>query len=118
MSDPVSDNSDNSDNSPVIISTTAESEELLGQIAFALLEKKLAACCQISGPIRSVYRWQGKVESSSEHICTIKTTSKQVSAITDAIRERHNYDEPEIIVTPIVGGSESYLQWICDSVKH
>jgi len=103
-------------NSPVIVSTTAESEDLLNQIAYALLEKQLAACCQITGPIKSVYRWEGKVTSSDEHCCSIKTTSKHVLAIIETIGEMHSYDEPEIIVTPIIGGSESYLKWVADSV--
>lgn len=104
-------------NSPVIVSTTAESEELLNQIAYALLEKQLVACCQISGPITSKYRWKGKVESAVEYGCSIKSTSKHVPAIVSTIRELHSYDEPEIVVTPIIGGSESYLKWISDSVE-
>jgi len=104
-------------NSPVIVSTTAQSEELLDQIALALLEKQLAACCQISGPITSKYRWEGKIEWSPEHSCTIKTTENHVAAIIETIGEMHTYDEPEIVVTPIVGGSSTYLQWIADSVK-
>ena len=103
-------------NSPVIVSTSADSEELLSRVANALVEKRLAACCQISGPIESIYRWDGKVEKSAEHTCSIKTLSKHVSAIIAMIRELHSYDEPEIVVTPIVGGSESYLKWITDSV--
>lgn len=101
----------------VIVSTTAESEDLLSQIAYALLEKRLAACCQISGPVKSVYRWNEKVQSSAEHCCSIKTTANHVSNIVDAIRKMHSYDEPEIVVTPIVGGSSSYLKWIADSVE-
>ena len=101
---------------PVIVSTTAESEETLSQIAYALLEKKLAACCQISGPIKSVYRWKGKVESSKEYVCTIKTVSRLVDKVALTITEIHNYDEPEIVATEIVGGSDSYLKWIIDSV--
>ena len=103
-------------NSPVIVSTSADSEELLSRIANALVEKRLAACCQISGPIESIYRWDGKVEKSAEHACSIKTLSKHVSAIIATIHELYSYDEPEIVVTPIVGGSESYLKWITDSV--
>ena len=103
-------------NAPVIVSTTAESEELLGRIAHVLLEKQLAACCQISGPVKSVYRWEGKVQSSTEHVCSIKTISKHISTIVETIREMHSYDEPEVVVTPIVGGSDSYLKWITDSV--
>lgn len=103
-------------NDPVLISTTAESEDLLNQIAYALLEKQLAACCQISGPIKSVYRWDGKVQSSVERCCSVKTTKNHVAAVMATIQEMHSYDEPEIIVTPIVDGSASYLKWIADSV--
>ncbi len=104
-------------NTRVVISTTAESADVLGQIAYALLEKRLAACCQISGPIRSVYCWNGKVESSVEHSCSIKTLAKHIPSVTEVIRNLHPYDEPEIIATEIVGGSESYLIWITDSVE-
>ncbi|QEG24207.1 divalent-cation tolerance protein CutA [Mariniblastus fucicola] len=104
-------------NLPVIVSTTADAEDLLERIANALLENRLAACCQISGPIKSVYRWDGKVESSSEHACSIKTVSDHVDTVIKTIGELHSYDEPEIVVTPIIGGSDSYLKWIFDSVQ-
>lgn len=103
--------------SAVIVSTTAESEELLNQIAYALVEKQLAACCQIIGPIKSVYRWNDKVTTSAEHCCTIKTMASRVDDVVAKIKELHSYDEPEIIVTAIDGGSESYLKWIADSVE-
>lgn len=104
------------DDTPVVVSTTAETQAVLDTIANALLEKRMAACCQISGPIKSIYRWEGRIESSTEYSCTIKTVAKHVSQITRTIGELHPYDEPEIIVTLIVGGSESYLKWIADSV--
>lgn len=101
---------------PVIVSTTAESEEMLAQIADSLLEKRLAACCQISGPINSMYRWKGKVESSQEFVCSIKTMSGLIQKVSATIAEIHNYDEPEIVATEIVGGSDTYLKWIAESV--
>lgn len=105
------------ENVPVIVSTTADSIELLQAIAKELVETQLAACCQITGPIESIYRWDGKVESAVEHQCQIKTMSNSVDQIIASIKQRHSYDEPEIIVTPIVGGSESYLKWIADSLN-
>lgn len=101
----------------VIINTTAGSEEPLNRIAEALIVNQLAACCQISGPVRSIYRWKGNVESATEYCCSIKTTSLLASAVADWIRSLHPYDEPEIVVTEIVGGSDSYIQWIMNSVK-
>ena len=103
---------------PVIVSTTAESEETLAQIAHALLEKRLAACCQISGPIKSVYRWKGKVESSQEFVCSIKTVSCLIGEVAKTISDLHGYEEPEVVATKIVGGSDSYLRWIIESVTH
>ena len=101
---------------PIIVTTTAETESALAAIATALLEKRLAACCQIGGPMKSVYRWKGEIESAQEFVCTVKTMSKLSAEVFAVIRSLHPYDEPEIIVTPIVGGSETYLQWIADSV--
>lgn len=101
----------------VVITTAADSRPLLEQIAEALVEQKLAACCQISAPVTSVYRWEGRVDRSEEYVCSIKTTAAVADSVKTLIRERHSYDEPEIVVTPIVGGSESYLRWIVESVE-
>ena len=100
----------------VIVSTTADKKSLLEKIARVLVEQKLAACCQIGGPVESVYRWNDKVDSAQEHLCTIKTMSSRAEEVVAKIKELHSYDEPEIVVTPIVGGSESYLKWIAESV--
>ena len=100
----------------VIVTTSAVSETMLKKIAQKLVEEKLAACCQISGPVTSVYRWQGRINADEEFLCTIKTIESRVEEVNSAIRELHVYDEPEVVVTPIVGGSESYLKWIAESV--
>lgn len=101
----------------VVITTTADSKSILEVIAEKLVEQKLAACCQIGGPIDSTYLWQGKVENSQEYVCTIKSVPALAQQVIATIGELHSYDEPEIVVTPIIGGSESYLKWIVDSVK-
>lgn len=100
----------------VVVSTTADKKSLLEKIARELVEQKLAACCQIGGPIQSIYRWNDKVDSAEEYLFSIKTTTARANEVVARIKELHCYDEPEIIVTPIVGGSESYLKWIGDSV--
>ena len=103
--------------SAVIVTTTADSKSLLEQIAEELVSEKLAACCQISGPVTSIYAWEGSVERSEEYVCTIKTVGTLAKQVEAKIRRRHSYKEPEIVVTPIVGGSESYLKWIVDSTN-
>ncbi len=66
---------------------------------------------------RSVYRWQGKVETEDEALAIIKTTSARVGALQRAVGALHPYDEPEFVVVPIETGSRGYLQWIVDSVQ-
>jgi periplasmic divalent cation tolerance protein len=96
--------------------TTAGSEEEAGAIAAALIERRLAACVQISGPITSIYRWQGEIENAQEWHCLAKTAASRWDAVEAAIRAAHSYDEPEIIATPIVAGSPGYLRWIDESL--
>lgn len=102
-------------NKKIVLSTTGSREEA-EKIAHALLERRLAACANIVGPIHSIYRWQGKVESAAEHLLIIKTTANLFDAVAKAIHELHSYELPECIQLPIEGGSKEYLQWIEDSV--
>lgn len=100
-----------------IVLSTAGSEEEARKIAHDLVERRLAACVNIVPQIESVYRWQGKMESSREWLLLIKTTAAKFEAVRDAIRELHSYDLPECICVDIEDGSAAYLQWIADSVK-
>lgn len=99
-----------------IVLSTAGSTEEAHKIARYLVENRLAACVNIVPQIESIYRWQGKVESSSEWLLLIKTTAGNVPAVEDAIRELHSYDLPECIAIAIDGGSSGYLNWIGESV--
>ena len=99
-----------------IVLTTAGSQEEAEKIAQALVERRLAACVNIVGPIHSVYRWQGTVESADEHLLLIKTTAASFDAVARAIRELHSYELPECIELSIEGGSAEYLKWIEQSV--
>ncbi|HET8813752.1 MAG TPA: divalent-cation tolerance protein CutA [Solirubrobacterales bacterium] len=100
----------------VQVLTTTGSEEEAGRIAELLVERRLAACVQVVGPIASRYRWQGAIEEEREWQCLAKTTRAAYDAVEAAIREAHSYDEPEIIATPIVAGSPGYLAWIEENV--
>lgn len=92
--------------------TTTETREAAEQIARTLVEKRLAACVQIDGPITSVYRWQGQVEEASEWRCVIKSRSTLFDDIVGAIREMHSYEVPEIVATQIAFLDEAYRQWL------
>jgi periplasmic divalent cation tolerance protein len=103
--------------SPYIqVVTTLPSEEAAERLARELVERRLAACVQWSGPITSVYQWQGKMEESQEWLCTIKTRSEVFDRLAAAITSLHPYDVPEIIATPIVALAEPYARWIDQQV--
>lgn len=99
------------------VTTTTSSREEAQRIAAALLERRLAACVQILGPIESRYRWQGKVEEESEWLCLAKTEASRYPELETAIGELHSYEEPELVATPIVAGSKGYLEWIGESLR-
>lgn len=99
-----------------IVLSTAGSQEEARSIAQALVERHLAACVNIVGPIHSIYRWKGAVEGAPEHLLIIKTTAAVFPRVRDAIRELHSYELPECIMLSIEGGGEDYLQWIGESV--
>jgi len=101
----------------VQVLTTVGSEEEAGSIASLLVERRLAACVQVVGPIVSRYRWRGEVEEEREWQCLAKTTRGAYEAVEAAIREVHSYEEPEIIATPILAGSPGYLAWIEENVE-
>ena len=94
------------------VSTTTETEQAAQEIAAALVQQRLAACVQVSGPVESVYRWQGKVQLSQEWLCTAKTRASLLPQVEAAIRELHTYDCPEIVAVPIADGSAAYLTWL------
>jgi periplasmic divalent cation tolerance protein len=94
-----------------IITTTASADDAR-RIGAALVERRLAACVQIVGPIESVYRWEGKIETATEFQCWIKTRDELYGRVEQAIRELHTYDVPEILAIPVVQGSAAYLEWL------
>ena len=100
----------------VEVHTTCASEREAKTVAALIVEKRLAACVQVS-PISSVYRWQGKVETSDEWLCIIKTTNERYPAVREAILHEHSYECPQITVLSIKDGTNDYLSWIEDEVK-
>ena len=94
------------------ITTTTETKEQAEKISQHLVETKLAACVQITGPITSIYRWKGKVENAQEWLCLIKTRKELFNKVETAIKKLHSYETPEIIAVPIVMGSKEYLIWL------
>lgn len=94
------------------IATTTATRDEAEQIARMLVDARLAACAQVTGPVKSVYHWQGRVEDGEEWACTIKTRDNLFAKVETAIREVHSYQCPEIIATPMVAISEDYQAWL------
>ena len=101
----------------VQIVTAAESEEAAEKITNSLLEKRLAACVQIVGPITSTYWWRGKIETAEEWLCLIKSKTGLYEEVERTINELHTYETPEILALPVVTGSRAYLDWLRETLQ-
>lgn len=82
------------------------------ELATALLETRLAACVNILGPCRSLYRWKGALETADEVPVLIKTTQACYAAVEAFVRARHPYELPEVIALPVAAGLPEYLAWV------
>lgn len=101
----------------LLVLSTFPDVETAKKIARTLVEERLAACVNLIPQIESVYRWQGKVEESSETLCLMKTTIGRYQGLEDRIKSLHPYEVPEIVAFNIASGLPSYLNWalnICD----
>jgi periplasmic divalent cation tolerance protein len=98
----------------LIVLVTVPSRDDGERIADALVGEQLAACVNVVGPIRSIYRWQGKIQRDDEHLLLIKTTRARYAALEARVQALHSYDVPEIVAVPIERGSAAYLAWITD----
>ena len=99
----------------VVVSTTLPSRESADRLARALVDERLAACVQVTGPIRSTYRWKGAVEATDEWRCEAKTTEDAWPRIRDRIAALHAYDVPEIVMARIES-SAAYANWVAQQV--
>ncbi len=95
-----------------IVLTTCPDAASAERIARTLVEEGLAACVNILPPMRSIYRWKGKIEDASEQLLVIKSAAARFPAIRDRLRSLHPYELPEIIAVPIVDGLPAYLAWL------
>lgn len=102
---------------PLIVQTTVETKQNGQQLADSLLKERLAACCQISGPIESRYWWQGEIENSPEYLLSLKTFSSLFARVEQLIMKEHPYDVPEIIATEMTSVSGPYYEWMKEELQ-
>ena len=100
----------------ILVFMTAASVDEANRLADMLLDKRLAACVQITREMDSVYRWQGKVERQREVLLIAKTLSSRFAELEREVVKLHSYETPEIVAIPLSAGSAPYLEWLNASV--
>lgn len=101
----------------LVVLVTGPDPGTLEELGRSLVEERLAACANLIDGVRSVYRWDGRVEEDDEALALIKTTRGRVDELEARVRELHPYDEPEVVALPVEAGSRSYLEWVASSVQ-
>lgn len=100
----------------VVVFCTCANDDEASRLAEALVEQRLAACVNLLPPVRSIYRWQGNIETALEVLLLIKTNQSRLEALCERIVELHSYDTPEIIALPVEHGLEKYLTWLREQI--
>ena len=96
----------------IVVFVTAGSESEAETIAKTLVAEQLAACVNILSPVRSIYRWEGKLADDQEWLLVIKTRAERFSSVEERVKALHSYQVPEVIALPIVQGLGEYLRWL------
>ena len=101
----------------IVVLVTTPTPERAAEIARALVEERLAACGNVLPAIRSVYRWEGKVQDDQEALLLLKSTRDRFEALRDRVLALHPYQVPEVIALPVEAGSAAYLAWIAGETR-
>jgi periplasmic divalent cation tolerance protein len=96
----------------IVVFSTCATEEDAAKLARALVEARVAACVTLVPGARSVYRWQGAIESAEECLLIIKSSRQLFEALRTALEQAHAYDVPEVLAMPVVEGSANYMNWL------
>jgi periplasmic divalent cation tolerance protein len=97
--------------------TTVPNARVAKALADAVIGKKLAGCFQVIGPMKSIYRWRGKIEKTREYLCLIKTRKSLYGRLEREVKKLHPYTVPEILAVPVVAGNREYLKWLKESTE-
>ncbi|XP_009778646.1 protein CutA, chloroplastic [Nicotiana sylvestris] len=101
----------------IVVYVTVPNKELGKKLAGSIVKEKLAACVNRVPGVESVYEWEGEVQTDSEELLIIKTRESLLEALTEHVKANHEYEVPEVIAMPIVGGSPQYLEWLKNSTR-
>jgi periplasmic divalent cation tolerance protein len=95
-----------------VVLVACPDEPTATSIARALVEEGLAACVNVSGDVRSIYRWRGSVEEAGERLLVVKARADRLDALAARIVELHPYEVPELLAIPVARGLGPYLDWL------
>lgn len=101
----------------LILLCTCPDDQTAERLAGGLVAERLAACVNVLPGVRSFYRWEGKVEQSTEAQLIIKTTTASYPAVEQFIQQQHPYEVPELIACSVTAGLPAYLKWLEDACK-
>ncbi|XP_076891101.1 protein CutA, chloroplastic-like [Bidens hawaiensis] len=101
----------------IVVYVTVPNKEAGKKLAGSIVKEKLAACVNRVPGIESVYLWNGEIQTDSEELLIIKTRESLLDALTEHVKQNHEYDVPEVIALPITGGSVPYLEWLKNSTR-
>jgi periplasmic divalent cation tolerance protein len=99
----------------IVVMVTCADDAQAEKIAECLVQERLAACANIAGRVRSVFRWQGAISRESETLLLMKTRPELFDRLARRVKELHSYEVPEVIALPIVDGSPDYIAWVLES---
>lgn len=98
----------------VFVMTTVESRADANVLSRSLVDRSLAACVQVDGPITSHYQWAGKTHQAEEYRLMIKTSASAWPKLKQQLAKLHPYDEPEIIMIPVADVTDGYRDWVVE----
>ncbi|KAI3979012.1 hypothetical protein MKX01_016187 [Papaver californicum] len=101
----------------IVVYVTVPTKEAGKKLAESIVTEKLAACVNRVPGVESVYQWEGKIQTDSEELLIIKTRESLLEPLKVHIKANHEYDVPEVIAIPIIGGSLQYLEWLKKSTR-
>ncbi len=102
---------------PEVVYTTCPSMEVAEAIGRALVEARLVACANVLPGMRSVYAWEGAIETGDEVVMILKTRRACVAEVVRAVEDRHPFDTPAVLSWPATGGSGPYIDWIAAETR-
>jgi len=100
----------------LVVLVTGPDREALSDLGRTVVSERLAACVNVLGEVRSIYRWEGNVEEELEALALFKTSPGRVAELEARVRTLHPYAEPEFLALEVKAGSRTYMDWVIESV--